>query len=394
MLYTNGVDTDVVLPALQQRLGWRQPKVTGSPVVSAANLKSLSGRFFNSTAFHSLVTLANIKAAQEDPAISDDDLNDFINDMQNDCILRSLTEVFREPELLEQVLMYTRFATMDTPIDNAGQAVGWLVNVANDPGISTQINYATFYFDQDVTFNLYLFMDGVKAPLKTIPVEVTAFERTLFEFNKIDDDHDNTLILNFERCQKYYLCYFQNDLGSARAIREQVETFATTRCFEAYVFNAPQLEGQTDFDHNYRQYGFLPQGINLSVSSFRDHTQKILRKANLFDEVQGLQMAAMVLELINSSTRTNKTERQTDQKSSQLFAEINQAYPTKEVPITPGLKSRIQAEFIRLRQTFFPDEVAISADMTPNSLSSSADGQWAKQNYRAMTNPSPTVATY
>lgn len=395
MNYTNGIDFDAVVPAMQQRLGWRQPTKAGSPVVSAGNLVSKSKRYFNSTAFHAIVTLDNIKNAQEDAAITDDNLNAFLVDMQSDCIVRSLTEVFREPELIEQVLMYTRFATMDMPIANSGQAIGWLINTANDPAISTQIKYATFYFDSDVSFNLYLFMDGVKAPIKTIPIDVVAYQRTLVNFDA-SGDTDTTLVLNFESCQKYYLCYFQNDLGEAKAIREQVETFATTRCFEAFVFNAPQLtDSETpDFDHNYRSYGFLPQGVNLGVISFKDHTQRVLRQANLFDEVQGLQMATMAAELILYSTRTNIVERQTAQAVLQLHLDINQAKATDQIPTGPGLKSRIQKEFARLRETFYPAQQPISSDMTQNRLDLSADSQWAKQNYRTLTNPSPTIIPY
>jgi hypothetical protein len=372
--YSNGFDITPVLSSLTKRLGWRQPTLAGSPVLNSDNLQSTSGRYFQS--FHSLVTIAKIKDVCEDKDISDADFNTYLTNLQQDAIMRCLNEVFREPELIEQKLLYTRFATMDQPIENSGLFTGYIINVANDFGISTQINSATLYFDQDCTFNLYLFQDGVKLPLQTINVSCVAFQRTVVEF-------DN-LVLNFKTGQKYYFGYFQSELGAARAIREQVETWATTRCFEAFVFQAPAI-GNTDFNHNYRQYGFLPMGVNLEMISFKDHTQKILRKANLFDEVVGLQVAAMVIEEIVMTTRTNKDERQIGEIAGKIYAELNQAYATEVVPIMPGLKSRIAGELKRLRLTFFPEQKPMSISMENDYFG--IESTWYKQNYRQITNP-------
>jgi hypothetical protein len=374
LVYSNGFEIQSVLSSLTKRLGWRQPTLAGSPVLNLDNLQSTSGRYFQS--FHSLVTIAKIKDVCEDKDINDADFNTYLTNLQQDAIMRCLNEVFREPELIEQKLLYTRFATMDQPIDNSGLFSGYVINVANDFGISTQINSATLYFDQDCAFNMYLFQDGVKTPLQTLPVSCVAFQRTVVEF-------DN-LVLNFKTGQKYYFGYFQSDLGAARAIREQVETWATTRCFEAFVFQAPAI-GNTDFDHNYRQYGFLPMGVNLEMISFKDHTQKILRKANLFDEVVGLQVAAMVIEEIVMTTRTNKDERQIGEIAGKIYAELNQAYATDTVPIMPGLKSRIAGELKRLRSTFFPEQQPMSISMENDYFG--IESTWYKQNYRQLTNP-------
>lgn len=377
--YTNGFDRVAVLSSLTKRLGWRQPTIAGSPVINSDNLTSTSGRYFNGQSFHSLVTIKNLMAVQEDPNISVDDFNTYLTDMQTDAIFRMLNEIFREKELIEQCLMYTRFATMDIPVNNSGQFVGWIINVANDFGIATQINTATLYFDQDCSFNLYLFQDGVLSPLKTIPVSCVAFERTEVDFD--------TLVLPFKTGQKYYFGYFQSEIGDARAIREQVEEFATTRCFEAFTFTAPAISNNTDFNHNYRQYGSLPQGINLEIISFRDHTQKILRKANLFDEGQGLQVAIMAIEQIMNSTRTNSTDSNVQGivNSQRSFTELNQAFPTKDAPFMPGLKSRLLAELKRLHDTFFPPQEANSVSMMDNDYG--IEDSWYKQNVQVFRNP-------
>lgn len=373
--YTNGFNLTPVLSSLSKRLGWRQPTIAGSPVLNADNLQSTSGRYFQS--FHSLVTIAKLLDVCEDKDITTDQFNDYLTNLQTDAIMRCLNEVFREPELIEQCLMYTRFGTMDQSVDNSGMFAGWIINIANDFSISTQINSCTLYFDAACSFNLYLFMDGIKAPLKIIPVSCGAYER-----NEIDFD---SLVLDFKKGNKYYFGYFQSELGAARAIREQVETWATTRCFEAYTFTAPSIDSNTDFNHNYRQYGTLPLGLNLEIISFKDHTQKILRKANLFDEAIGLSVAVMVIEEIVMTTRTSNDQRQISAPADKLYADLNQAYATDQLPIVPGFKARLTSELKRLRNTFFPPEKAVSISQQTGDLY--GQDSWLQQNLRVLTNP-------
>lgn len=389
MRYSNGFDLDLVLPAMRKRLGWKQPTLAGSPVLDEDNLQSESGRFFGQS-FHALCSVNVIKSNQEDPEISDVDFNTFLKVLKDDMITRSLNEVFRSTELLEQVLLYTRFGYNDIPIVNGEQFVGYVINIANDPGISTQIKFATLYFTENVTFNLYLYEDGVKDPIRIFPVTAEAWQRTMIEFDGTDEDTPE-IVFKFVRGRRYYFGYYQSELGTAQAIREQIDCWATMLCFEAYPLSAPATQDGFGFNHNYRQFPFLPGGINLEIITFRDHTERIIRKANLFDEVIGLQMAAFTLELVNNSMRTNRDQRQSEQQSQQTFVELNQAYPSREVPVTPGLKSRIDAELKKMKQTFFPKQGPVSLPMYTGSGQDQLDRVWAKQIYRQMTNPPQQV---
>lgn len=383
MKYSNGFDIDQVLPALQQRLGWMQPTLAGSHVIDDTNSLSKSGRFFGDD-FHALCTINNIKSNIEDPDITDEQFNDYLTKKQSGMIMRALSETFRKVELIEQCLMYTRFGMNDLPLPNVDQWVGWVINVANDQAISSQITFATLYFDTDVTFKLYLFQDGIRDPLEMFEVSAVAWQHTVVEFDQ--------LVLNFKTGKRYYFAYDQQELGDAKAIREQVETVANTKCFEAYNFQAYRTNDGTYFNANNKQYPALPAGINLEIISFKDHTQKIIRMANLFDEVQGLQMAAFAMELVNNSARSNATERLNEQKSQQAFIELNQAFATKEVPVTPGLKSRIMAEFKKLRETFYPAAVPVSVNQnTHGDGMDSYEKNWLDQNIKVFNNPGVNV---
>jgi len=386
MKYTNGFDMDLVLPALQKRLGWDQPTYAGAPVLDSDNTTSTSGRLFGED-FHALCTIQNIKANQEDPAISDADFNTYLTKRQNGMIMRALNETFRKKELIEQHLMYTRMGFSDVVLPNRSFMAGWCIEIAEDQAISTQITFATLYFDADATFNIYLFQDGVRGALKTIEVSCQAFKLTTVPF----DLDFGQIILPFKTGTRFYLMYDQDELETAgvHAIREQPESIAHPKCFEAYSIQFPKTTDGSIFNSNQRQYPALPMGINLEVISFKDHTQRIIRQANLFDEVQGLQMAAFAIELVNNATRSNKTQRQTEQQSQQQFMELNQAFATKDVPVTPGLKSRIMSEFKRLRDTFYPPERPISVSMISDGCGDmdSYEQNWMAENARVANNP-------
>ena len=376
--YTNGIDLSIVLPELENRIGWRQPTKANSPVLNSYNLFSKSGRVFD--AFHSLVSINSLKSVQEDDKISDADFNTFLKNLQDDAILRTISEVFRNSPLIEQKLLYTRYGTMDLPIINSGLFCGYMLNIANDFGITTQINNCTLYFNGTKDFNLYIFQDGVLAPLRTIPVHVDPYVR-----NEVRLDN---LYLTFKTGRRYFIGYFQDDLGSVQAIQEQVDTWAKTYCFEAIPFAAPKIQSAFDFNHNYKQYTVLPRGLNLEVISFRDHTQQILRKAPLFDEAIGLTVTVMVLEQMNMSIRSNVNERQVKMVSGNLYQEINQAYATDTVPITPGLKSRLNAEYKMLKESFFPKIKADSSNRQNcfNGLDT-YESNWIKNNIEFASNP-------
>ena len=376
--YTNGIDISVVLPELRNRIGWRQPTKAASPVLNSYNLLTKSGRYFDG--FHSLVTINNIKAVQEDDKISDSDFNQFLSNLQDDSILRTISEVFRSPVIIEQKLLYTRWGTNDLPIVNSGMFCGFMINIANTFGVTTQINNCTLYFNGSCDFNLYVFQDGVKNPLRTIPVHVDAYVR-----NEIRIDN---LYLNYKTGRRYFLGYFQDDLGGVQAIQEQVDQWATMLMFEARPFAAPRIGSQYDFNHDYKQYTALPRGLNLEIITFYDHTQQILRKANLFDEAIGLSVAAMVLELINMSVRSNTGERKEKMVSGNLFQELNQAFATDTIPVSPGIKSRLIAEYKKIHEAFFPKIKADSVNRNGNKNGlDSYEENWIKNNIEFVNNP-------
>jgi hypothetical protein len=350
--YSNGFDFNRVIQALFGRVGWKQPVQSGSPVINATNLISKSGRYFNDGSFHSLVTIENIKRTIEEAGASDANLNTHLESFQRAAIMRCLNSVFREPEYIEQVLLFDRLGQNDQPITNTGKFCGYEITLAPAQEYGVQIESATLLFDSDVTFNLYLFKDGKKSPLSVIEVSAVAYEATVVNFSD--------MVLNYigsnTKGGRFYFGYFQDALGPAKAIQEQSCQFNTTRLFCATPVESKKNEGEYDFDRNQRSYTMQPHGLNLEMSSFRDHTNAIVRKAHLFDEVIGLTVAYMTLEQIIYAVRSNGTERVLKDQLQQIGInlDLNGAAPISDSPRIKGLNSRIEEELKRMRQSFFP----------------------------------------
>lgn len=348
-MYSNGYNITKVLTALSGRVGWRQPTSTDFFTLNAANTTSNSGRCFQD--FHAIVTPQNILDTQEDSSISEDDFNSYLANLQNSVILKCLNGVFNKRELLERKLLFERFGRQDYPNINEGKFVGIRILPARDFGKTCQIDSVILYFDSAVTFNLYLFHDASKAPIWSQSVTAQANKQTIIQITPPNQ------YLNYSENSKsgvFYLGYFQDDLGSAKAINEIVERFNTFYNFGLTPCELPKIAGQVDIDRNNVSYTIKTHGLNLQMMAFRDYSQLIIGNPYLFDELIGLQMAADVIELIQNSSRTNKNERITKEMSSKLYTDLNLAMATDEFPYSTGLKSRIQRELQRVKKEFFP----------------------------------------
>ncbi|MDP4151190.1 MAG: hypothetical protein Q8943_17420 [Bacteroidota bacterium] len=356
--YTNGFNQSVVLPVLMGRMGWRQSTIQKYALLDATNQGSTTGRYFND--FHALCKISNLLDSQEDKDISTDDFNTYLQSLQQSVIMRCLNSVFQEPDYLEQVLLYERNTRVQASVNNAGLFVGYEIDVAKSFDVAVQIDSATLYFDQDITFPLHLFKDGKKTPIWSQVVTVNAFENTVVDFPD--------LVLNYIGAQTkgsvYYFGYFQADLGSARAIREQVEQWNQTMCMRIGAFTAPQTDTLA-FNSSTRYITNLPYGMNLEMSSFRDHTQMIIKKANVFDNAVGLQMVYSVLEQVLYSTRINEKERilKDGLGAMGLMLELRGAIPASDVARTTGLQTKIDAEYARVSKTFYPKQRGQTVNM-------------------------------
>lgn len=306
-----------------------------------------SGRFFEQ--FHPLCTLQNLKAVQETAGISDADWLTWLSDLEQGVIMTLLNGVFSESQQLESTLIWDRQLRQDNPFTNYGNFVGYRLFVA--PGeYALQISRASFIFNGDVTFNLYLFQDMQPDPLFTKMVTTVAGKEVLVDL----DDWILTYTGPQAQGGAYYLGYFQNDLGNVLALDQFVTRWNRSLAFGYTTFEAKQLNpGVYDFNRIQVPYSYKTYGMNLEVQTYKDFTNRVVKNASLFDEAIGLTMACVVLGYEAYSTRTNFAERNLKDMASRIYAEIyNSGTATDNNPFVAGLKVQISREIQRLRKNF------------------------------------------
>jgi hypothetical protein len=79
---------------LIDRIGWKDDNTVKGVVLSANNLLSNSGRYFQDE--HSAITLANIRDCQPIPNILNDDFNDYLYNLKKSVSLKVLSDVFEK----------------------------------------------------------------------------------------------------------------------------------------------------------------------------------------------------------------------------------------------------------------------------------------------------------
>lgn len=349
--YTNGFNYSRVMNAMLPRIGFRQPTETEYAIVNSGNLVSNSGRFYND--FHALVNVKNIKEIQSDSGISDANFNVLLENMKRSAIMRCLNGVLNVREEIERTLIYERsYNQQVNTVTNGNKFVGFEICTPQSDSFSVQIESATLLFDGDVTFNLYLFKEGKKSPLLTMEVSVIAEEQTVVNLSDV--------ILNYigqnTKGARFYFGYFQNDLGSVKAIDEEYSCWNKQICFGATGISSTKITGETDFDRQNISRSRDNFGINLEISTFRDHTNAVVKKAHLFDELQGLQLTYSFLESVLYSTSSNAIERILKDSITKagLQLEMQGAIPAPDSPQVEGLSKRIKREMERVRKEFYP----------------------------------------
>lgn len=357
--YTNGYNYTKVMNALFSRIGWRQPTIAGAPVMNANNLSSRSGRYFGD--FHVLNSPNLVKKLIEDPLATDDMINAYLEGLQKAAILRSLNGVFNDRELLETRTDFDRYREQnDRPINHVGTLfVGRRIRPARAMDISVQVDSVALYFESDITFPLYLFQEGKKAPIWNMDVTAIGGEKTLVVLPDV--------ILSYLGSNNiggaYFIGYFQSDLGAVRAMDETRIGYNIANCYSLEAIESKKVVGETNFDRVIIAGSPWTHGLNVEFSSFRDWTNGIVKKANLFDELIGLSLTVHIVELAVQNVRSNSEERDLKLQLQQLglWQQLEGVAPgVPDGPKIVGLRDQIARELTRVKQSFYPYFKAIN----------------------------------
>lgn len=350
-----------ILPVLISRVGFRQPtRADYAGVYSSENIESKSGRYFDD--FHGAVSVENLhEVVLSDPDVSVKDYNTQIVDLKKGVIASVLDAVLGKVDMLEQALEFTTDDHPPVLIPNSGKFVGRQIKVASDPAKSAVIRAISLYFNGAATFDLYLFNSRKKAPIKTLSVATEADNLVVVELADWTLNYMDSAI----KSGVFYLGYFQDDLGAVRAYDEQPCRWNCGKIYGSTCIEAARKANELDFDRFQPHISSRTYGLNIEYTAGYDFTERIKQNPALFDTAIGLQMAAVVIERMMFSLRSNLIQRMGAERVQQLYTDLNAESATELIPVSTGLKKQLRREIERLQLTFSPKRKPISTPIEP-----------------------------
>jgi len=294
------IRADKIQSSLYGGVGFRQSPILKYAIVDALNLASDSGLFFQDGS--GLVTIQNIKETQQAIDISDVDFNTYLKQLQESCIIEVCRKVTKgQSDFIQDKNVYPYQKSFKNTIDNNGSFVGFMIDPTKNLNILSKVSFIELCFNEAVTFDIHLFNSNKpNAPIKTKSITAIANESVVVDLGWFISDE-----LEYKG-GGFYLGYFQDDLGTAKAIKKDYELAdwqVSTRCLYirpmvlSHTGTVIDIESIVDKSDSF--------GLNLILSTYNDYTELIIRNKSLFWDSIQLQMAEKILNLIKSSIRSN-----------------------------------------------------------------------------------------
>jgi hypothetical protein len=335
---------DSVRTSLFGLVGWRQDTTSNIPTVSAANLASTTGLYFQD--FSSLITLRNVYKCQEDTDITDGEFNTFLTNLTKAAIWKILNAVFSDNDFIENKVLYPFENSFNDTITNGSNFVGYEIKMPKRKDISWKINTVFTTFNGSDSVKILLFHSSKKTPIQTETISTT-------------EDSEDSTTLSWDLNQfdyaggKYYIGYLQGGL-TASAYNREWNKSNVQDCFNTIKFEPVSIShtSETLFDVEDLDYEDETFGLNFDVTAYKDYSNIVVQNKHKFSNAIGLQVAADVLDLILKSVRSNRIERITE---GQVLFEL-EGLIAPELPRSLGIAKRLKSEIESLRANFVNEQ--------------------------------------
>lgn len=335
---------DKIKTGLFGRVGFRNSIESGYDIVSEANQASASGLYFQDAS--PLVTIKNIKDCQNIASISSDDFNNYLTTLQESVIMETYNKVFNS----ESCFVYSNNLfpfekTFSDTIDKKSRFVGMKIEPTLRNDMVLKIPSVELSFDSEVTFNLYLYNSNLpKSPIQTKEVTTTAGESVIVDLDwYIADDAGY-------KGGTFYLGYFDDDIGTAKAYNKNYENASIMFQTPYYYVELVSVEN-SGTTINVDEYTSESDsfGLNIFTEVSKDYSQIAIRNKSMFDQAIQLQMHERVLLMMLTSTRSNSTERLTKEIITQIRVEL---YGNTELNIA-GVQGKLSSMIDSIKKTLF-----------------------------------------
>ena len=330
-------------------VGWRQPTLANSPVLNAANLESKSGLVFQDGVF--FVTLQNLKETQEDPAISDDNFNAYLENLQKSVILETCQKIeAEETDFIQSRNIYPYEKSFKNTIDPNGKFVGFQVENLKETDILNKINWIELTFDSAVTFDVHLYNSNIPGtPIKTQSVTTVADNSVIVDLDDWEIADNKTF-----KGGTFYWGYFEDDLGAAKAVRKDFE-LSDLSVSTGFNFVVPVTIEHTGASIDITTVDEKSDtfGLNFNIDTYNDWTEKFIRnKSMLYQPIQ-YQMAEKVFNQISFSNESNRIERITkgflDRMAFAIYGNVDRGLEGIEGKLRRSIKNVKNSMFYKPR---------------------------------------------
>lgn len=341
-MQTSLYDDCLVNDALSSRGSWQNPTEAGYDIVDCDEPDAF---YFNRT--HAACSVQNLYDCQPDRNITAVQFNTLLQELKEDNIRAMLGQVFDTPVLVEGGLLHEK--SKDSAyqvVSNSNRFVGQRFRLSKQEH-ALMLNTVGLHFNGVATITLYL-VNELYGVVDKWRITTKANQQIQWPLNTVIRYYSE-----FALGGEWFLCYDQSELGEVKAV-DFTPYRIKYKTFNAESFEANKLSDTVaDFDKQTYSTGSNSYGLNLQVSAFHDYTNKITQNAHMFDTLQGLMMAAKVIELVRTSHRLNSTKRLSDEYIAQLYWDLN-GLKTADGLYVPGINSKIGKELKSVRELLQP----------------------------------------
>lgn len=336
------IRSDKIIASLFGGVGFRQSPIVGYDIVDADNQTSQSGLFFQDAT--PLVTIKNIKEAQQDINGDATAFNLYLKQLQESSIIEACRKIVNnQSDFIRTNNLYPFEKTFENTITTINRFVGFEINPNCSINNILKISWIELSFDSDTTFDIYLFNSNLSTPIQAKSITTSKDESIIVNLDwYISDDVAH-------KGGKFYLGYFDEDLGLARAFRKDFENSNLQINTPNYYITPVNLNHNSNIlDVKSTRESSDVYGLNIGVDVYNDYTELIIRNKNLFWETIQLQMAEKCLNVFRTSTRANRTERSTGGFDDADF----ELYGNKDLGID-GVDGKLASAINNLRNMLF-----------------------------------------
>jgi len=334
-------------------VAFRQPTLSGYGILDSDNIASSSGLYVDDVS--GLLTVKNLKQTQEDPDISDAEFNTFLKNRMKSSFVTLTSSIFGEGDLVENNVLYPyENDWIDAnKLTNATDFVGFEIDPAKTKNLAIVINKVMLEFSDADSVKVLLFHSSQNAlqDSDTVTTVAKSAKHTSVKYN--------LPAFNSVAGGKWYIGYLRSGL-TAQAYDRDYHSAKYDHRFRTFDIRPIQVAGwdaETLFDVNDIEYVDETWGMNFDITVYKDYTSLIVENANRFARGLQLQVAADLLNLLATSARSNRDERNV--KAEALF-ELNGNRANPDIPQTVGILKQLKDEISKLKALFGPPLIQVN----------------------------------